>query len=149
MVIRRWGLVAVVLGMTLPDWSADRVPVAEAEQILAPPGSAADAIEGGSLRAVKLSKTTVQYRDGQEIAEPGAEKAATTKTRDEGLKTWGAFGPVLGLVLVDAAENKLAWSHWEQGASGPVAVSATPFSETSHITKYAIAASPRPTAWRA
>src|SRR5947207_9337742 len=226
MVIRRWGLVAVVLGMTLPAWSAERVTVAEAEQILAAsaslpdadvaarlsqlhlaerfssarvahwraalhgakaqrallgladrsafltlpsdeipaktapdipeqrrilglaatyvgkaipqlprfyaarttvhfedsPGSAADAIEGGSLRAVKLSKTTVQYRDGQEIAEPGAEKAATTKTRDEGLKTWGAFGPVLGLVLVDAAENKLAWSHWEQGASGPVAV---------------------------
>src|SRR5579859_4246623 len=62
------------------------------------PGSATDAIEGGSLRAVRLSKTTVQYRDGQEIAEPGPEKAAKTKTR--GLKTWGAFGPVLGLVLV-------------------------------------------------
>src|SRR5206468_4005766 len=27
-----------------------------------------------------------------------------------------------GLVLVDAAQNKLAWGHWEQGANGPLAV---------------------------
>ena len=87
------------------------------------PGSAADAMEGGSLRAVRISKTTVQYYDGQETAEPGPEKAtAKTKNSDKGLKTWGAFGPVLGLVLVDAAENKLAWGHWEQGATGPLAV---------------------------
>ena len=48
--------------------------------------------------------------------------AAKAKNADQGLKTWGAFGPVLGLVLVDAAENKLAWGHWEQGANGPLAV---------------------------
>ena len=86
------------------------------------PGSATDAMEGGSLRAVRISKTTVQYHDGQEIAEPGPLKTAKTKSPDLGLKTWGAFGPVLGLVLVDAAQNKLAWGHWEQGATGPLAV---------------------------
>jgi VWFA-related protein len=81
------------------------------------PGSA-----GGALHAVRISRTTVQYRDGQEIVEPGPVKVEKTKQREHGLRTWGAFGPVLGLVLVDAAQNKLGWGHWEQGASGPLAV---------------------------
>ncbi len=85
-------------------------------------GSARDSMEGGALRAVRISRTTVQYREGQEIVEPGPVKAAKTKNADQGLKTWGAFGPVLGLVLVDAAENKLGWGHWEPGANGPLAV---------------------------
>jgi VWFA-related protein len=78
--------------------------------------------EGSSLHAVRISRTTVQYRDGQEIVEPGPVKVEKTKQREHGLTTWGAFGPVLGLVLVDAAQNKLAWSHWEHGAAGPLAV---------------------------
>ncbi len=32
------------------------------------------------------------------------------------------FGPVLATVLVDAAQGKLAWSHWEQVAAAPLAV---------------------------
>ncbi len=27
--------------------------------------------------------------------------------------SWGEFGPILGLVLVDAAKGKLGWAHWE------------------------------------
>ena len=45
-----------------------------------------------------------------------------TKNPDQGLKSWGVFGPVLGLVLVDAAQSQLGWRRWEQGANGPVAV---------------------------
>jgi hypothetical protein len=78
--------------------------------------------EGSSLHAVQISLTTVHYRDGQEIVEPGPVKVEKTKQREHGLRTWGAFGPVLGLVLVDAAKNKLEWAHWEQGASGPLSV---------------------------
>ena len=62
------------------------------------------------------------YRDGEEVVEPGPVKVDKTRTPTEGLKTWGAFGPILGLVLVDAAQNKLAWSHWEQGPDGNIAV---------------------------
>ena len=86
-------------------------------------GQETPASEGGALHAVQISRTTVQYRDGEEIVEPGPVKVEKTKQqREHGLRTWGAFGPVLGLVLVDAAQNKLAWGHWEQGASGPLAV---------------------------
>jgi VWFA-related protein len=85
-------------------------------------GSETPESEGGSLHAVRIARTTVQYRDGQEIVEPGPMKVEKTKQREHGLRTWGAFGPVLGLVLVDAAQNKLGWGHWEQGASGQLAV---------------------------
>ena len=88
------------------------------------PGESTDGSDGGSLRPVRISRTTVQYRDGQEIVEAAPLKTAAAKAKgaDSGLKTWGAFGPVLGLVLVDAAQNKLAWGHWEQGVNGPRAV---------------------------
>jgi VWFA-related protein len=85
-------------------------------------GSETPGSEGRSLHAVRIARTTVQYRDGQEIAEPSPVKVEKTRQREHGLKTWGAFGPVLGLVLVDAAQNKLGWAHWEQGANGPLAV---------------------------
>ena len=86
------------------------------------PGSTNGPEQGGPLHAMKISRTTIEYSDGQEIVQPGPVKTSKTRTSETGLKTWGAFGPVLGLVLVDAAENKLGWSHWEQGANGPLAV---------------------------
>jgi VWFA-related protein len=70
------------------------------------------------LHVINRTQATVLYRDGREVVDPGAQK----KTATEGLTTWGVFGPILGTVLVDAAQSKLAWSHWEQGASGRVGV---------------------------
>ena len=77
---------------------------------------------GGTLSAVRISKSTVMYREGEEVTEPGPVKVAKPVTQDKGLRTWGAFGPILGLVLLDAAQNKLEWDHWEEGAGGPMAV---------------------------
>ena len=70
------------------------------------------------LHSVGNSSVTVSYRHGQEAVDTGATK----DKRPVGLTTWGVFGPILGTVLEDAARSKLAWSHWEQGASGPLAV---------------------------
>ena len=47
----------------------------------------------------------------------GARKQPTT-----GLVSWGEFGAILGTVLSDAARSKLAWSHWETGKNGLIAV---------------------------
>ena len=102
----------------LPHFSAGRTTVHFEDT----PGSATSPTEGGLLRAVKISRTTVLYNDGQEIVQPQPVKVSKGKNSDLGLKSWGLFGPVLGLVLVDAAQNKLAWSHWEQGSSSPLAV---------------------------
>ncbi len=70
------------------------------------------------LHQVGNNSATVLYRDGREVVVTGTAK----DERPNGLNTWGVFGPVLGTVLEDAARSKLAWSHWEQGATGPLAV---------------------------
>ena len=71
--------------------------------------------ETDSLRAVRISRTSVLYRDGEEVLEPGLFKVAAhssgvSERNETGLRTWGTFGPILGLVLVDAAENKLEFA---------------------------------------
>ena len=73
------------------------------------------------LHPVSRSSETVLYRDAREVVDT---KASKSKKNDaaHGLTTRGVFGPILGTVLVDVGEGKLVWSHWEQGASGPLAV---------------------------
>lgn len=84
--------------------------------------------ETESLRAVRISRTAVLYRDGEEVLEPGLFKVQDShasekaKADDTGLKTWGTFGPILGLVLLDAARNKLEWARWEKMPAGELAV---------------------------
>lgn len=68
--------------------------------------------------AEKISES-VTYRDGrEEVTTPAAEK----KRAAQGLGTTGVFGPILSIVLVDAAKSTLAWDGWEQSAAGQVAV---------------------------
>jgi VWFA-related protein len=40
----------------------------------------------------------------------------------QGMTSWGEFGPVLGLVILDAAKSKLAWQRWEMLNGKPIAV---------------------------
>jgi VWFA-related protein len=71
------------------------------------------------LHIVGNSSRKVLYRDGQEMVDAASGKSGSA---EQGLVSWGEFGPILSTVLQDAAQNKLAWSHWEQGANGPLAV---------------------------
>ena len=73
------------------------------------------------LHPVDRSIDTVLYRDGNEVVDSKAAKGNKNQPATQGLITTGVFGPVLATVLVDAAQGKLAWSHWEQGAAGPLA----------------------------
>ena len=100
--------------------------------------------DGGRLHAVRLSHATVLYRDGEEVAEPGPVKVDNkVHAPDRGLRTWGVFGPILGLVLLDAAQNSLAWSRWEKGANGSVAVFsyAVPREKSHYEVRYCCVAS--------
>jgi VWFA-related protein len=74
------------------------------------------------LHFVAKSSKTVFYRDGKEMVNTAAGKAKAEGSETQGLVSWGEFGPILSTVLLDAAQSTLAWSHWEQGAGGPVAV---------------------------
>lgn len=72
------------------------------------------------LHFTTLSSANVVYRDGQE--RDTNSKGKKIDTSAVGFVSWGEFGPILTTVLLDAAKSELAWSHWEQGAHGPLAV---------------------------
>ena len=74
------------------------------------------------LHLVGKSSKSVIYREGQEVVDTGTGRVKKTDPGEAGLVSWGEFGPILSTVLLDAAQSKLAWSHWEQGAGGPEAV---------------------------
>ncbi len=74
------------------------------------------------LRAVGTSTVSVVYRDGREVLDSGAARDGKAPPTAQGLNTRGEFGPILGTVLVDAAQGGLTWSHWEQGTNGLQAV---------------------------
>jgi len=66
------------------------------------------------LHLTGRSSVVVSYRDGQEMQESETGDKAKPAPLETGLNTRGEFGPILATVLLDAAQNKLAWSHWEQ-----------------------------------
>ncbi len=74
------------------------------------------------LRIANRSVLTVFYRDGQEFVDVGPIKNSKSRTPDKGLTTWGEFGPILGTIVMDAAQSQLSWSHWELSGAGPLAV---------------------------
>ncbi|MBS1803414.1 MAG: VWA domain-containing protein [Acidobacteria bacterium] len=102
-----------------------------------------------SLRAIRISRTAVLYRDGEEVLEPGLFKVdahpseSAGKGNEAGLKTWGTFGPILGLVLVDAAQNKLEFARWEHTSSDMTAVFqyAVPKARSHYEVRYCCVAS--------
>src|SRR5215469_17468945 len=72
------------------------------------------------LHLVGHSSSTILYRDGREVEEK--TRRARDAERGRGLHSHGEFGPILALILLDAAQNKLAFSRWEQGRQGLEAV---------------------------
>ena len=72
------------------------------------------------LRFTTQTSVNVVYRDGQE--RDTNSKGKKVDIAAQGLVSWGEFGPILTIVLLDAAKSQLSWSHWEQDAAGQVAV---------------------------
>ena len=78
--------------------------------------------ESRLLRVTGTYSMTVAFRKGAEVHEKGA-KGTKLEPAGTGLTTSGEFGPILRIVLGDAIRSQsVAWSRWEQGESGPVAV---------------------------
>jgi hypothetical protein len=74
------------------------------------------------LHIVSRSSVEVTYRDGQEVLDTRAGKDRKSEAMEIGLTTSGEFGPILDVVIKDAARRRMSWSHWEKGAAGPEAV---------------------------
>jgi len=82
---------------------------------------AKDAPPARELLSKDVTTETVLYRGGHETVEESKPKSRPGAV-DHGLQTLGTFGPILGIVVVDMAHGSVAWSRWEQGVHGPVAV---------------------------
>ena len=73
------------------------------------------------LHWVGSLKTEVTYRNRQEV-EDKRVKVEKKGNGVGGLITSGEFGPILSIVLADASKSKLAWTRWEKGSDGTLAV---------------------------
>jgi VWFA-related protein len=87
----------------------------------------------GGLFLTGTYRSAMAFRDGRETDDPTltttkapapkqAPKQAKPQTSVTGMSSWGEFGPILGVVLVDSAKGKLTWVRWQQQDGKPVAV---------------------------
>jgi hypothetical protein len=75
------------------------------------------------FRVIDRKVATAVYRDGKEIDQsPKESKPRKEVSAKPGLESWGEFGPLLGVVVANLLNGKIAWSHWEPTADGPAAV---------------------------
>lgn len=75
-----------------------------------------------SLHSADISSATVTYRNGYEVVNAETAKGKKPRREDASMNAKGIFGPILSTVIQDAAQSKLAWSRWEEGAGGMRAV---------------------------
>jgi hypothetical protein len=77
--------------------------------------------EFAPLQVARTSRVFVSYRDGHEMINQRAIDILASRP-SSGLETNGEFGPILSVVLRDAAHGEIDWRRWERGATGPLAV---------------------------
>ena len=105
----------------LPNFLATRVTQQYEDTPLLVASGQAHTVPYEPLHYVATQTAEVSYEDGKE-SQGGAMNASASPSGATGLTTWGVFGPILSTVLLDAAQSKLSWSRWEQGADGVRAV---------------------------
>lgn len=107
----------------LPNFFATRTTVFYAETTAQYEQAGEPGVGYQPLHVTEVSKDTMLIRDGKEVADSGSTKRRKPKPSDNNLTTYGTFGPILGTVILDAADGSgLTWSHWEQGVDGRRAV---------------------------
>jgi hypothetical protein len=81
---------------------------------------------------------TVYYRNGQEVVDTTEKPRQDKSIPRDGLVNWGVFGPLQHIVMTDIYKGKIGWGHWEQRATGPVAVFryAIPKESSDYVVKY-------------
>jgi hypothetical protein len=104
----------------LPDFLATRSTRSfdDAPMVVTHGGFAPNA----DLHLVGVFSRDIAYRDGREVTDAPADAHAKPAPVPAGLNSWGEFGPILAIILSDSAKGKMTWSHWEQTATGRVAV---------------------------
>jgi hypothetical protein len=68
------------------------------------------------------SRLIVTYNDGKEFTGKRWRRTTSRRERSLTLSISGEFGPILDVILHDAAHGTVVWAHWERGPSGKLAV---------------------------
>jgi hypothetical protein len=129
----------IAKGVQLPNFFATRITNSFQDEPGRPDGVQAESL---SLRAasdqplqfVNRDHATILYGKGWEVHSSAAPSAPNAR----GLNASVRFGPILGTAMLDAADNMLVWSHWEQGAAGTEAVFtyAVPAEKSHYLVEY-------------
>lgn len=106
----------------LPNFFATRDTARFQDTPSQPPRNTTDTIKYEPMHPVGNATATVLYRDGQEFVDAGGKQQKSFDSSDFALSTSGEFGPILATVLADSSLDGVAWSHWEQGPAGLMAV---------------------------
>ncbi len=86
------------------------------------------------FRLLNRSQSPVTYRDGKEVVGT-PDKAKGGKSR--GLSSWGEFGPLLQIAMLDILQGKVGWDYWEKTSDGLLAVFQYQVSKNPHyIVRY-------------
>jgi len=83
---------------------------------------AGHSVPGQPMHFVNRASATVLYRKGAEVLDTGSPDASKAGMQEGELFSSGQFGPVLAVVLADASQGKLTWSHWERMNGASLAV---------------------------
>lgn len=73
------------------------------------------------LTVAGKSSREITYRNGQEVIDP-MRPGGPSNFAEEGLESWGEFGPEPAIVLIDAQKGTISFHHWERTATGAIAV---------------------------
>jgi hypothetical protein len=106
----------------LPNFFATRDTINYADMPSQPPRDQTETLRYEPLHEVGSSTVTVLYRGGHEFVDKASSRHTDINPSEFELATDAAFGSVLPTVLADSAPAGAAWSHWEQGPAGLMAV---------------------------
>jgi VWFA-related protein len=108
----------------LPDFFATRTTVQYHELTPPPDQTWKTASPGRSLHQGETAIDNIRFSDGKERVEQKSVKNEPHTAGNEQLETTGTFGAILVTVMTAATSphSELAWSRWERGENGPLAV---------------------------
>jgi VWFA-related protein len=101
-------------------------------------GSAPIFVEHQAFQPLDSFSDMVSYRDGKEAEEPGEKQTKINLKPRGGLVNSGVFGQLQRLVITDIYMGTMKWSHWEERATGPIAVFkySIPKEKSSYVVNY-------------
>jgi len=108
------------------------------------PASLPVVVEHQAFQPLDSYSDTVSYRDGKEVEEANQKNQKDKPQPRDGLVNSGVFGQLQRIVMTDLYLGKIEWSHWEQRASGPVAVFrySVPKEKSTYVVNYCCFAPP-------